>query len=190
MVYILFALWGIRMWGLWRLPDGRDWLWKKLGLALMGGAMLGLKSDFLLMGGALFPPCCWIWGQTMVEVMKIMVTSFKRSCAHTPRTQSCQPCSKPLLTHSSAGNSWTLIGKSVYYIYSRHVYLWYTVFLFIKLMYVQWREVGKRVRYTNDFNIIQISTTKTWSLLISFHAFIQVQIQIQVCIWEWVYVPR
>ena len=31
------------------------------------------------MGGALFPPCYLTWGQTMVEVMKIMWTSFKRS---------------------------------------------------------------------------------------------------------------
>ena len=27
-------------WGLWKLPDGRDWLRGKLGLVLMGGAML------------------------------------------------------------------------------------------------------------------------------------------------------
>ena len=26
--------------GLWKLPDGRDWLWGNLGLVLMGGAML------------------------------------------------------------------------------------------------------------------------------------------------------
>ena len=30
----------IRIRGLWRLPHGRDWLWKNLGLVLMGGAML------------------------------------------------------------------------------------------------------------------------------------------------------
>ena len=35
------------------------------------------------MGGAVFPPCSLTWGQTMVEVMKIMATSFKRSHAHT-----------------------------------------------------------------------------------------------------------
>ena len=34
------------------------------------------------MGRAVFPPCCLTWGQTMVEVMKIMVTSFKRSPNH------------------------------------------------------------------------------------------------------------
>ena len=35
------------------------------------------------MGRAVFPPCSLTWGQTMVEVMKIMVTSFKRSHACT-----------------------------------------------------------------------------------------------------------
>ena len=29
------------------------------------------------MGGAMFPHCCLTWGQTMVEVMKTMTTSFK-----------------------------------------------------------------------------------------------------------------
>ena len=38
MVFILFALWWIR--DLWKVPDGRDWLSGKLGLVLMGGAML------------------------------------------------------------------------------------------------------------------------------------------------------
>ena len=33
------------------------------------------------MGGAMFPPCFLTWGQTMVEVMKIMATSFQRSRA-------------------------------------------------------------------------------------------------------------
>ena len=41
MVFILSALWWIRIRGLWRLPDGRDWLWRKLGLVLVGEAMLG-----------------------------------------------------------------------------------------------------------------------------------------------------
>ena len=35
------------------------------------------------MGGAVFPPCCLPGGGTMVEEMKIMVTSFKRSHACT-----------------------------------------------------------------------------------------------------------
>ena len=35
------------------------------------------------MGRAVFPPCCLTWGQTKVEVMKIMVTSFKKSHTYT-----------------------------------------------------------------------------------------------------------
>ena len=50
------------------------------------------------MGRAVFPPCYLTWGQTMGEVMKIMVTSFRRSHAHTatlaalnPAAGQCQP---------------------------------------------------------------------------------------------------
>ena len=31
------------------------------------------------MGRAVFPPCYLTWGKTMVEIMKIMATSFKRA---------------------------------------------------------------------------------------------------------------
>ena len=48
----------------------------------------------------------------MAEVMKIMVTSFKRFHTCTATTQCPQPCSRPPLTHTSAGDSWTLKGKS------------------------------------------------------------------------------
>ena len=40
MVFILSTLWWIRIKGLWKLPDARDWLWGKLDLVLMSGAML------------------------------------------------------------------------------------------------------------------------------------------------------
>ena len=39
-VFILSAFWLIRIRGLWKLPDGRDWLRGKLGLVLMGRSML------------------------------------------------------------------------------------------------------------------------------------------------------
>ena len=39
-MFILSALWWIRIRGLWKLPDGRDWLRGKLGLVMMSGAML------------------------------------------------------------------------------------------------------------------------------------------------------
>ena len=67
---------------LWKLPDGRDWLRVKLGLVLMFGAVLSKALiQFLLLGGILFFPFCLIWGQSMVEVMKITVTSFEMSHA-------------------------------------------------------------------------------------------------------------
>ena len=47
----------------------------------VGPCSVHLSSNFLLMGGAVFPPCCLTWGQTMVEVMKITGTSFKKSWA-------------------------------------------------------------------------------------------------------------
>ena len=55
------------------------------------------------MGGAVFPPYYLTWGQTMVEV--------KVPCRHRC-TQSPLPCSRPLPTHASARDSWTLTGKS------------------------------------------------------------------------------
>ena len=42
------------------------------------------------MAGAVFPPC-YTWGQTMVEVMKIMVTSLKRSHACTATVHAPNP---------------------------------------------------------------------------------------------------
>ena len=75
------------------------------------------KSNFLLMVGAVFPPYCLTWGQTMVEVIKIVATSFKRSHAGIAELSSPDPAPghhwpMPLQTHASAGDSWTLTGKS------------------------------------------------------------------------------
>ena len=49
----------------------------------VGPGSVNLESTFLLMGRAVFPPCCLTWDQTMVEIMKRMATSLKRSCACT-----------------------------------------------------------------------------------------------------------
>ena len=69
------------------------------------------------MGGAVFPPCYLTWGQTMVEVMKIVATSFKRSHAGIAAFSypdlvlgHLWPVSPQ--THASARDSWTLTGKS------------------------------------------------------------------------------
>ena len=61
-------------------------------------------------------PCLLLtWGQTMVEVMKVMATSFKRSHESTATLSAPNPAAgrrRALLTHASAGDSWTLPGKS------------------------------------------------------------------------------
>ena len=49
------------------------------------------------MGGAVFPACYLTWGQTMVEVMKIMVAFFKRFHAHT---------AAPSVPNPAAGHHW------------------------------------------------------------------------------------
>ena len=41
------------------------------------------------MGGFVFPPCFLTWGQTMVKVMKTMVTSFKMSHVLTAILSAC-----------------------------------------------------------------------------------------------------
>ena len=77
MVFSPSALWWI---SLWELSDGRDRLRGKLGLVLMGGSMLSKSLiQFSVDGWGCFPSLLFTWGQTMVEVMKIMVTSFKWS---------------------------------------------------------------------------------------------------------------
>ena len=51
-------LWWIRIRGLWKLPDGRDWLWGKLGFILMGGAMLSsvpVQFSYLVVSSSLGP---------------------------------------------------------------------------------------------------------------------------------------
>ena len=110
MVFILSAFCGIRIRGLWKLPDGRDWLWGKLGLVLMCRAMLS-KSwiQFSVDGQGCVPSLLLTWDQTMVEVMKIMVTSFKRSCACIASLSA--PGSRPSLTHASTRDSWTLLAS-------------------------------------------------------------------------------
>ena len=53
------------------------------------------------MGRAVFPPCCLTWGQTMVEVIKIMSASFRRSHAGTAalRAPNMQQASAYLRLH-------------------------------------------------------------------------------------------
>ena len=85
--FSLSALWWIRIRGLWKLPDGRDWLWGNQGLVLMGGARL---SKSLMQFSVDGQNCC----------------SQDCSC------QCSWPHNRPLSTHVSAGHSWILTGNS------------------------------------------------------------------------------
>ena len=92
LVFSLSALWWRRIRGLWKLPDGRDWLRGIQGLVLMGGAVLSKSLiQFSVYGWSWVSSLLFTWGQTMVEVMKIMVTSLKRS--HAVAAMSLQSCS-------------------------------------------------------------------------------------------------
>ena len=70
------------------------------------------------MGGAVFPPCCLTWDQTMVEVRKKMATSFKRSQAHTATLSAPDPATGHRPTpppetsgHSQANMDQSLVGS-------------------------------------------------------------------------------
>ena len=116
MVFILSALWWIMIRDLWKFPDRRDWLRRKSGLVLMGGAMLSKSLIHFSLNGQ---GCCLTWGQSMVEVMKIIVTSFKMSHACTAALNDPDPAAghrwpMPLLAtprHPLANLSLSLVGS-------------------------------------------------------------------------------
>ena len=99
--------------GLGKFPDGRDWLKGKLGLVLMGRAMLNKSLiQFSVDGWSCVPfllfdlrPKYGGGNQDSGDFLQ------KVPCTHC-HTQCPQPCSRPLLTHASTGDSWTLTGKS------------------------------------------------------------------------------
>ena len=67
----------------------------------------------------MFLPCLFTWGQTIVEVVKIVATSFKRSHAHTatlsvpnPAAGHCRPTPPPETPgHSQASLGQSLVGS-------------------------------------------------------------------------------
>jgi len=63
-----------------------------------------------------FLPCCLAWGQTMVEVMKIMVTSFRRSHEFTFALSAPNPAAGhcwPTPSLETPGHSWASLGLSL-----------------------------------------------------------------------------
>ena len=67
--------------------------------------------QFSVDGWSCVPSLLFTLGQTMVKIMKIMVTSFKRSHACTAALSAPTLC-RPLPTYASSRDSWTLMGKS------------------------------------------------------------------------------
>ena len=68
------------------------------------------------MGGAVFPHCCLSWDQTMVEVRKKMVTSFKRSQACSATLSAADPGAghrRPTPKPETPGHSQASLGQSL-----------------------------------------------------------------------------
>ena len=68
------------------------------------------------MSGAVFPPCYLTWGQTMAEVMKIMVTFFKMSHAYTATLSAPNPATGhhwPTPLPETPGPSRASLGQSL-----------------------------------------------------------------------------
>ena len=84
-----------------KLPDGIDWLRGILGLVLMGRGMLNKSLIQFSVDGWSCVPSLFTWGQTMVEVMKIMVTSLKR-CMY------CYSQWPPILQQATTTLCWRL----------------------------------------------------------------------------------
>ena len=57
-LFLLSVFWWVRLRNLYKLLDGRDWLWGKLGLALVGRALLRKSLiQFSADSEAVLPPC-------------------------------------------------------------------------------------------------------------------------------------
>ena len=101
----MYALWGIRI-SLWNLADGRDWLWVKLGLVLMGGAILS-KSEKTQFSGfsdglgcvlsLLFDLRPNYGGGNEDNGDHLQKVPYRHCCTQCPG-----PCSRPPLAHASA----------------------------------------------------------------------------------------
>ena len=111
LVFSLSALWWRRIRGLWKLPVGRDWLWGKLGLVLMCGAMLNKSLvQFSVDGWGCVPSLLFDlrpnYGGGNEDNGNFLL---KVPCMHCC-TQCLQHCTRPLPTHASTRDSWTLMG--------------------------------------------------------------------------------
>ena len=83
----------------------------------MGRAMLSKSLvQFSVYGWSYVPSLLFTWGQTMVEVMKIMATSFRRSHACTVTLTAPNPAAghhQPMPLLETPGHSWASLGQSL-----------------------------------------------------------------------------
>ena len=103
MVFSLSALWWRRIRDFWKLSDGRDWLRGKLGLVLMGRAMLSKSfTQFSVEGRGCVPSLLFDlrpnYGGGNEDNGDLLQ---KVPCTHC-YTQCPQPCSRPLPTFFQA----------------------------------------------------------------------------------------
>ena len=94
--------------GLWKLPDGRDWLRGKLDLILMGGAMLSKSLIQFFVDGQDCVPSL-LFDLRPNEDNGDLLQKVPGIHCH---TQGSRPCTRPPLTHTYTRDSWTLKGKS------------------------------------------------------------------------------
>ena len=116
-IEIIYILWWITIRGLWQLPVGKDWLWGKLGLVMMGGGMLSKSLiQFSVDGQGCFPFLLFGLRPNYGGGNEDNVYLFKQvPCTHF-WTQCPWSCSRPLLTHSSLeipGHSQESLGQSL-----------------------------------------------------------------------------
>ena len=102
----------------------------------MGRAMLSKSLiQFSVDGQGCVPSLLSTWGQTMVEVMKIMVTSFKRSHAGTATLSAPNPGPaghhRLTLPSETPGHSWASLGQSLVVSLLLSSGSWYTQILFV-----------------------------------------------------------
>ena len=107
----------------------------KLGLVLKGKAILSKSLiQFSVDGWVWVPSLLFTWGQTMVEVVKIMVTSFKRAHTRTAVLNAPSPAAghrQPALPPENPGHSQASLGQSLVGSLLLFPGSWYSKFLFV-----------------------------------------------------------
>ena len=98
---------------LWKLPDGKDWLRGKLGLVMMGGAMLSkILIQFSVDGSGCVPFLLFNLRPNYDGGNEDNLDLLQKSHAPTAVLSALNPYSRPPSIHTSARDFWTLMGKS------------------------------------------------------------------------------